>query len=241
MKTDLHVHTSTGSDGAWTVEQVLAEAKRRGIGLLAVTDHDSLAAQERAAALARGYGIRYLTGIELNVTFENPLRPGKTVSLDFLGYGYDPANGALRDKLETLREKRESRARQILDNLNTEFRKDGIPLLTGEDMRKIEETVDGAFGRPHIARYLVGKGIVTDVQEAFDRYLVRCDVAKFPLSLAEASALIRGAGGVLVLAHPDDPHGTSLVSVTEDLSVQTDIVERHMLGAIDGVECWHSR
>lgn len=241
MKTDLHVHTSTGSDGAYTVEQVFVEAKKRDIGLISITDHDSVAAQKRAVALARENGMRYLTGIELNVTFDNPLQPGRTVSLDFLGYGYDLDNRMLLRKLETLRERRESRAREILDNLNTEFRKNGVPRLTGQDMQKIEETVDGAFGRPHIARYLVGKGIVSDVQEAFDRYLVKCDVPKFPLSLAEASSLVRGAGGVLVLAHPNDPHGTSLVSITEDLTEQTKIVEEHMLEYIDGVECWHSR
>ena len=77
-------------------------------------------------------------------------------------------------------------------------------------MRHIEESVDGVLGRPHIADYLVKKGIVKARQEAFDKYLVKCDVPKFPLYLDEASKLIRDAGGKLVLAHPNDPHGTSL-------------------------------
>ena len=85
------------------------------------------------------------------------------------------------------------------------------------------------------------KGIVRDKQEAFDKYLVRCDVPKYPLSLAEASRLIRKAGGVLVLAHPNDPNGTSLVSITSDLDEQTNIIEEYMLEYIDGIECWHSR
>jgi len=57
----------------------------------------------------------------------------------------------------------------------------------------------------------------------------------------EASALIRNAGGVLILAHPNDPNGTSLVSITRHLSEQTKIIEEYMLNYIDGVECWHSR
>jgi predicted metal-dependent phosphoesterase TrpH len=66
-------------------------------------------------------------------------------------------------------------------------------------------------------------------------------VPKYPLHIEEASRLVRNAGGILVLAHPNDPHGTSLVTLTTSLSEQTGIVEKSMLRYIDGVECWHSR
>jgi 3',5'-nucleoside bisphosphate phosphatase len=108
-------------------------------------------------------------------------------------------------------------------------------------LRKIEESVDGVLGRPHIADYLVKKGIVASRQEAFDKYLVKCDVPKYPLYLEEASKLIRGAGGKLVLAHPNDPHGTSLVTFSKVLAEQTAIIAETMLPFIDGVECWHFR
>jgi predicted metal-dependent phosphoesterase TrpH len=108
-------------------------------------------------------------------------------------------------------------------------------------LRQIEESVDGSLGRPHIADYLVKKLIVKTRQEAFDKYLVKCDAPKFPLYLEEASKLIRGAGGKLVLAHPNDPHGTSLSALTKVLGKQTEIVKEKMLPYIDGVECWHSR
>ncbi len=77
--------------------------------------------------------------------------------------------------------------------------------------------MDGVFGRPHIANYLIEKGVVEDKQEAFDKYLIRCNVPKYPLSLAEASRLIRNAGGVVIHAHPNDPHGTSLATIARDL------------------------
>jgi len=140
-----------------------------------------------------------------------------------------------------MREHRETRAHKILDKLNAEFDKENIPRLTEEDMKKIQDSVDGAFGRPHIANYLMAKGIVRTKQEAFDKYLVKCDAPKYPLSLAEASRLIRNAGGMLVHAHPNDPHGTSLISITPDLKKQTRIIARFMLEYIDGIECWHSR
>ena len=239
MKIDLHVHTSTGSDGSLSVEEVLNEAKKRGIALLSVTDHDSVDAQEKAITLAKEYGIAYVTGIELNVTFQ-PLGD-KPLSLDFLGYGYDINNQKLRDKLRLMAEHREKRAREILAKINVEFDRENIARLTEEDIHNIENSVDGTFGRPHIADYLVAQGIVASRQEAFDRYLVKCDVPKYPLSLAEASGLIRGAGGKLVIAHPNDPHGTSLVKLTPDLNRQSKIIEEHMLEYIDGIECWHSR
>ncbi|MFP3880335.1 MAG: PHP domain-containing protein [Dehalococcoidia bacterium] len=240
MKIDLHIHTRTCSDGNLPIDEVFREAKNRNIDLISTTDHDSIDCQERAIALAREHGMSCITGVELNVTFQYP-EGNKDVSLDFLGYGYDIANNELQSKLQLIKEHRERRARQILENLNVEFDEEGIERFTEEDLRKIEGSVDGVFGRPHIADYLVDKGIVSDRQEAFDKYLVKCNVPKYPLSLAEASQLIRNAGGVLIHAHPNDPHGTSLVSITRDLEKQTGVIEKYMLQYIDGVECWHSR
>jgi len=206
---------------------------------MSITDHDSIDCQERAIALAEEHGISYIIGLELNVTFHH--LGSKSISLDFLGYQYDISNQQLNDKLRLMREHREVRARHIMEKLNAEFDTENIERFTEEDMKKIQDSVDGAFGRPHIANYLIEKGIVSSKQEAFDRYLVRCDVPKYPLPLAEASRLIRNAGGILVHAHPNDPNGTSLARITPDLAEQTKIIEEYMLQYIDGVECWHSR
>jgi len=241
MIIDLHIH-SKSSDGALPVDEVIREARRRNIEFMSITDHDSIGCQEAAVALAEKAGIRYVTGVELNVTFQHPrYRDGKAVSLDFLGYQFDAANKALKTKLERMAAYREERAAKILNNLNAEFEKEGIGKLTRSDFEEIQASVDGTLGRPHIADYLVRKGIVRNRQEAFDRYLVKCDVPKFPLYLAEASRLVRAAGGKLVIAHPNDPHGTSLVALTKSLPEQTQIIEESMLSYIDGVECWHSR
>jgi predicted metal-dependent phosphoesterase TrpH len=241
MIIDLHVH-SQSSDGAFTVEQIIMEAKRRNIGFLSITDHDSIGCQLVAAELAKNADIRYVTGAELNVTFSHPkYRAGKVVSLDFLGYQFDAENAAFVAKLRRMAEYREQRAAKILDNLNGEFAKEGIPKLTKQDFEEIQASVDGVLGRPHIADYLVKKGIVRSRQEAFDKYLVRCDVPKYPLYLEDASKLVHDAGGKIVIAHPNDPHGTSLVALTKSLSEQTAIIEESMLQFIDGVECWHSR
>jgi hypothetical protein len=241
MKIDLHVH-SKSSDGKFTVAEIVEGAKARNINFLAITDHDSIGCQIQAIDQTKKAGIRYVTGVELNVTFSHPeYHKGKAVSLDFLGYQFDPSNCALESKLEIMRKYREERAAKILDNLNAEFKKEKGAMLTNDDLHQIEESVDGVLGRPHIADYLVKKGIVKTRQEAFDKYLVKCDVPKFPLYLEEASILVRGAGGKLVLAHPNDPHGTSMTTLTKVLPEQIEIVKDKMLPYIDGVECWHSR
>jgi len=242
MIIDLHIHSKSCSDGNLTVEELVKEAKVRNIGFISITDHDSIGCQEEAMALARKNGIRYISGVELNVTFSHPrYHEGKSISLDFLGYQFDVKNKELNDKLQLMAKYREERAAKILDNINVEFEKEGIEKLTKDDLKAIQASVDGVLGRPHIADYLVRKGIVRTKQEAFDKYLVKCDVPKYPLYLEEASRLVRNAGGKLVFAHPNDPHGTSLVTLTKSLPEQTEIIEKSMLNYIDGVECWHSR
>lgn len=241
MITDMHIH-SKSSDGKFAVEELVKEAALRNIGFMSITDHDSIDSQEQAVLLTKEAGIRYVYGVELNVTFSHPeYREGKPISLDFLGYQFDLKNEALKDKLDVVAKYREERAAKILHNLNAEFEKEGLEKLTANDFKEIEASVDGVLGRPHIADYLVKKRIVGNRQEAFDKYLVKCDVPKYPLYLEEASRIIRNAGGKLVLAHPNDPHGTSLGALTKLLHEQTEIVQKSMLPHIDGIECWHSR
>ncbi len=242
MIIDLHIHSKSCSDGNLTVEEIVKEAKLRNIRLMSITDHDSIRCQWKAMVLARKTGIRYVSGVELNVTFSHPrYRKGKPISLDFLGYQFDIENKELKNKLQKIGKYREERAVKILDKINVEFGKEGIEKLTANDLRKIQESVDGVLGRPHIADYLVRKGVVGTKQEAFDRYLVKCNVPKYPLYIEEASKLVRDAGGIIVLAHPNDPHGISLAELTESLDEQTEIIEELILEHIDGVECWHSR
>jgi 3',5'-nucleoside bisphosphate phosphatase len=221
--------------------KIFDEAARRAITLISITDHDSITCQDEAFILARKHRMTYITGVEVNISFSDlEYRDGKPVSLDCLGYGMDTTNASLAGRLEELREYRQVRAGRILEKLNTVLEAEGKPLLVDSDIKSIEDSVDGTFGRPHIADYLVKKQITASRQEAFDRYLVKCNVPKMPVSLEEASALVRGAGGLIVLAHPNHPRGTSLVSLTKSLAEQHEIIKEKMLPYLDGIECWHS-
>lgn len=242
MLIDLHIHSRDCSDGRAALPEIFEEARHRKVNLLSVTDHDSIDCQVKARELAARHAIRYLSGVELNISFAHPAyRRGKPVSLDLLGYQFDPQNRALDVKLRELRDYRRVRAQKILQKINLEIGKQGLPLMTDKDLEAIQETVNGAFGRPHIADYMVRKGLVGNRQEAFDKYLVKCNVPKMPVSLEEAAGLVRGAGGKVVLAHPADPNGTSLVSLTASVDEQLQIIEAEMLPFLDGLECWHSR
>jgi predicted metal-dependent phosphoesterase TrpH len=242
MIIDLHIHSKTCSDGKLTVKEIIKEAKTRNIDLISISDHDSIGCQQQAMDLAKKHGISYVSGVEFNITFSHPdYRDGKAVSLDLLGYNFDVTNKFLIAKLEQLSNYREERAAKILEKLNMEFETKGIPKFTQDDLVQIQNSADGSLGRPHIADYLIKKGIVQDRKEAFLTYLVKCNVPKFPLYLKEASKLLRDAGGIAVLAHPNDPYGTSLVKLTDSLPEQTSIIKDSMLDYLDGIECWHSR
>ena len=242
MLIDLHIHSKNCSDGRMTLEEIFEEANRRHVDVISITDHDSMDCQEPAKILADQYHIRYVYGLELNVSFSHPdYRNSRPISLDFLAYQYDIHYPPLVEKLSELRAYRRKRAEQILEKLNQALLKENLKEFTERDLEEIRNSVDGAFGRPHIANYMVRKGIVKNKQEAFDRYLVQCNVPKMPLSLTQASRLVKGAGGKLMLAHPNDPNGTSLVSFTSSLDEQQKVIRESMLPHIDGIECWHPR
>ncbi len=241
MKIDLHIHSKDCSDGKITLTEIFEEARQRKIDVISITDHDSIDCQESAEILAEKNGIRYITGVELNISFSHhDYRDSKPISLDMLGYQFDINNQALNRKLQEVRAFRRKRAEQILEKLNHELIKNKMKSFSHKDLEAIEETVDGSFGRPHIANYMVTKGIVPDRQAAFDLYLVKCNVPKMPVSLEEASDLIRGAGGKLIFAHPNNPKGTSLIKFTTSIKEQLLIIKETMLPYLDGIECWHS-
>jgi predicted metal-dependent phosphoesterase TrpH len=242
MIIDLHIHSKTCSDGNLSVKEIIKEAKTRKIELMSITDHDSIGCQKQAMSLAKKNGIHYISGIELNISFSHPnSNNDKSISLDLLGYQFDINNKALQKKLQQISKHRQERATKILKKLNIEFEKEGLKNLTKNDFLMIQNSADGVLGRPHIADYLIKKGIVKDRKEAFNKYLVKCDVPKFPLFINEASSLLRDAGGLVILAHPNDPYGTSLAKLTKSLHEQTTIIEESLLPYVDGIECWHSR
>jgi hypothetical protein len=213
---DLHLH-STASDGSEAPEAVVALGERNGVRVMALTDHDSVSGLPAARARAEKAGIRLISGVELSVNEE-----GSDVHL--LAYGFDPTDAALVEAIGRYRISRRDRARKILSRLK------GLGIRIS--LEEIEEIArGGALGRPHVAEALVRGGHVDSFNEAFQRFLghhAPAYVGKAAVSLEEAAAVVRDAGGVTVLAHP----GT----LNRDQHIPS-----WARRGLDGIEVWHSK
>jgi hypothetical protein len=191
LNADLHCH-SVVSDGTLTPEALAARAAANGVELWALTDHDEVSGQERAAAAAKACGIRYLCGVEISVTFLN-----QTVHI--LGLGVDPENIALREGLTATRGGRTARAQEMA----AELARVGIPGVFEGALKYVGNPE--LISRSHFARYLVEAGICPDTNSVFRKYLAQGKPGYVPhrwASLGEAVGWITGAGGAAVIAHP---------------------------------------
>lgn len=162
--------------------------------MLFLTDHDSVSGFPEAQQAAQGSGTAVYCGIEINTS--------QSDQVHILGYGFDQTNPAFLSRLEEFRERRVQRVRKIVANLNAH----GLPVSFEDVKTASHETL----GRPHVADALRRKGLVRSRQEAFNRFLVRGKpgyVDPMGPTPEEAIALIRGAGGFAVLAHPETVKG----------------------------------
>lgn len=191
LNADLHCH-SVVSDGTLTPELLAERAATNGVELWALTDHDEIGGQHRAAAAAKANGMRYLTGAEISVTFAN-----ETVHI--VGLGFDADDAQLRQGLHNTRNGRGARAQEMSDQLA----KVGI-----------KDAYDGALkyvgnpeliSRTHFARFLVETGVCKDTSEVFRKYLTEGKPGFVPhrwAALGDAVRWITDAGGAAVVAHP---------------------------------------
>lgn len=196
-RVDLHVHT-TASDGTHTPAEVVALAAARGVGWLAITDHDSTDGIAGALTEARDraqLGLatpEVIPGVELN----SDVPSGE---LHILGYLLDYNDPVFQKRLLALREGRVDRGRAMVDRLRS--------LGLNVSWERVRELAGGAVGRPHVAQALVEGGYVATVAEAFERYIGRTGpayVQRLKLTPVEAVLWVREVGGVPALAHPAD-------------------------------------
>lgn len=189
-KIDLHIHT-TASDGTMSPEELVGRAKRAGLGVLAVTDHDTMAGVDSAVSAGAALGVEVIPGIEVSTDYR-----GEDVHV--LGYGLDAAHPALREVLNWVQEDRRRRNERIARRMQA----DGIHISLAE----LEAEHPGAtIGRPHFARVLVEQGRAQSVSDAFHRFLDPGKPYYLPrtyLPIARGIEIIRRCGGAAVLAHP---------------------------------------
>ena len=212
---DLHSHT-TCSDGILSPTDLVKKASDTGLSYLSITDHDTMEAHRLLNDEDIPAGLQIIPGIELSCT------EGRR-EVHILGYYLDPQNEILMEYEETFRNDRKRRAEVIVNKLN------GLKVgITMDDV--MEKAGTGNIGRPHIAAALVDRGDVNDIQHAFDRYLDKgkpAFAARAMFSISEATQLIKQAGGVAVVAHPQRHFSNPRQFLTL------------IAAGIDGVEAYH--
>ncbi len=188
---DLHCH-SVVSDGTLTPEQLAARARANGVDLWSLTDHDEVGGQQRALEAARAEGLRYLTGVEVSVTFAD-----ETVHI--VGLGFDHTDPRMAEGLADTRDGRGPRAIEMGEQLA----KVGIPGAYEGALKYVGNP--RLISRTHFARFLVETGVCRDTSEVFHKYLVEGKPGYVPhrwARLGDAVRWITQAGGVAVVAHP---------------------------------------
>ena len=191
LNADLHCH-SVISDGTLTPEALAERAKTNGVELWALTDHDEIGGQHRAAAAAKAQGLHYLTGTEISVTFA-----GETVHI--VGLGFDVDDAGMQQGLRKTRGGREQRAMEMSEGLA----KVGIKGAFEGALKFVGNPE--LISRTHFARFLVESGVCRETPDVFRKYLTEGKpgyVAHRWASLRDAVSWITQARGVAVIAHP---------------------------------------
>lgn len=219
---DLHLH-STCSDGAFSPAELVERAGKARLTAIAIADHDSVTGISEAVTAGEMRGIEVIPAVELSVQF------GAWQDVHLLGYGIDYADSGFLERLNGFRQRRERRNVEILERVNERLAHEG---RSGLELSQVLAYARDAIGRPHIARALIDRGYVKSVEDAFQRYLVPCNVPKAYWPIDDAIAEIRGVRGAAVLAHP------TTIS-TDRRELRQAIRELADLG-LDGVEAFNN-
>lgn len=192
MKCDLHIHSNC-SDGDFTVCQIVDVAKEKGLKVIAITDHDTVAGVKLAQEYADS-SIKVLTGIEISTVYDNN-------EVHMLGYNLDIDTESFNSEIKAITEFRNNRNKALVEKLNA----NGFEISLAD----IQTKTQGSVGRPDIAKALVAKGYCKTVQEAFEKFIGKsCKyyVQTKRLTPQEAVEFIHRHNGVAVLAHPKSLH-----------------------------------
>lgn len=191
LKVDLHCHSNV-SDGVLAPAAVARHARKAGVDVWALTDHDEVGGIPAARAAAQEQGMRFVTGVEISITWAN-----ETVHI--VGLQIDENNAGLVNGLACTRSGRDNRGREIANQLA----KVGIEGAYEGALKYVGNP--DLMSRTHFARYLVEIGVCANIPEVFKKYLSEGKpgyVAHCWATLADSVNWIRGAGGIAVIAHP---------------------------------------
>ena len=216
MYADLHLHTHY-SDGTYTPEELAERGREQGLGVLALTDHDTIDGCRQMALACAERDIEFVSGCEFTVELDG-------FEIHLLGYFLNLDCSRLIEELEKYQNVRQNRIHEIVSRLN----KLGIE-ITSNDVLDVANC--NSPGRPHIGRVLVAKGHCRSLDESFQKYLKKGKPAWVPkakMTAPQAIELIHEAGGLAVIAHPGLYH-------------RDDVIGPLVGAGLDGIECFYTR
>jgi len=187
---DLHLHTYH-SDGTRSPREVIDLARERGLDIVAISDHDNIAAYFEVKRYADERGVILIAATELSCGYDG-------VDVHILAYAFNTFDERIDERLRRFRDVRHRRGYAIVEKL----RELGYD-ISAERVEQL--AAGGAMGRPHVARALVESGRIASISEAFNQLLASgkpAYVEKARFDVKEAVALIHDAGGLLSIAHP---------------------------------------
>lgn len=187
---DLHVHSNC-SDGTFTPAGLVSYALKKNLAAIALTDHDTIDGLSELCSAAAQTSLEVVSGIEFSTEFH-----GKDVHI--VGLDFDYQMPEFLEQLTRFQNSRDIRNQKMIQLL----REEGSD-ITWEAMKA--EYPDAVWTRAHFGKYLLEHGFVSDIKEAFSRYLAddaRCFVPREKVTPVQAVRLIRLAGGIPILAHP---------------------------------------
>lgn len=219
---DLHIH-STSSDGIHKPETLLKMAINSGLKVIAIADHDSTGSIDAAITAAHGSDVKVIPAVELSVAYE------KYHDVHLLGYWINHQDPEFKRMLARFQERRESRGIRVIDRINEKLASENREPIGHEEVLAL---ANGALGRPHIARVLMQHGYAESMQDAFNNYLVPCNLPKEYIPFDEALKEIKRIGGVAVLAHPQ--------SISRDKEELYRIISDMAARGLDGIEAYNT-
>jgi 3',5'-nucleoside bisphosphate phosphatase len=194
-KSEIHMH-SVFSDGEFAPTELIDIGKKNGVGIMALTDHDTFSGLPEFMDAAKGSGIFAFPGIEITVQYRD-------FNLHLLSYfkSLESIQPDLWNRVETMEKAREDRMCQLIAKINEVIPERFRGTVTLDNVKRASE---GVLARPHLAREMVRLGIVKSTNEAFDKYLVKYNIEKDNLQIEEALSMVRASNGVPVVAHPGE-------------------------------------
>lgn len=231
MSIDLHIH-STYSDGTYTPDEIVKQAKEQGLELMAITDHNNFGSLEDLRVASKKYNQSAVMGVEISTVYcdeEVHCLGYFNINEDFTAKKFDKLNSMLQG----YKDSKKIQLMRMVENIGKDY-----PDVSYDDFIAFITSIksNDNFNRVHVANYLMHKGMVTSVQEGFDSFLNESSkyyVKKEQINLLDAIKTIVEASGLPSVAHfvQYNFKYNDVINLVMDIINTTDVI---------GVEAYHS-